>query len=317
MTQNFTKESRKPHIQPSEALLDNLEHLTGEIEFTATNDYMFRAVLQSNEKALKGLLSALLDIPTKEIISVTILNPIKLGDAIDEKTIVLDLNILLNNNRVLNLEMQVANEGNWSNRSLYYLCKNFAQLKRGKSYNDLLPVMHIGILDFSPFPDNKQFYSEYLLRETKSNYIYSDKLSIRMLNLTQIENVTDNERASSLYQWAKLFKSTTWEELRMLAKKDSSISEFTFTLHEMSEDEKIRQQCLARERYERDRASAIEYGIKQGIECGIERGIEKGRLDILMELVTDGSMSLAKAAEKVSLSVEEFASKMKDAKYQK
>ena len=101
-----------------------------------------------------------------------------------------------------------------------------------------------------------------------------------MLNLKQIENVTDNERQSSLYQWAKLFKATTWEEIKMLAKDDSSISEFTFTLYEMSEDEKIRYQCFARERYEHDRASAIEYGIEQGIERGIEQGIERGHNQI-------------------------------------
>ena len=101
-----------------------------------------------------------------------------------------------------------------------------------------------------------------------------------MLNLKQIENVTANERQSSLYQWAKLFKATTWEEIKMLAKDDSSISEFTFTLYEMSEDEKIRYQCFARERYEHDRASAIEYGIEQGIEQGIKRGIEHGHNQI-------------------------------------
>ena len=226
MTQTFTKETRKSITQTSKSLLDSLEHLTGKLEFTATNDYMFRAVFQSNEKALKGLLSALLDIPVHEIISVTILNPIELGEAIDEKTIVMDLNILLNNNKILNLEMQVANQGDWPERSLFYLCKNYAKLETGKAYKTLLPVIHIGIVDFSPFPDNQQFYSEYFLRETKTNHIYSDKLSIRMLNLKQIDNVTDNERQSSLYQWAKLFKATTWEEIKMLAKDDSSISEF-------------------------------------------------------------------------------------------
>ena len=268
MTQTFTKETRKSITQTSKSLLDSLEHLTGKLEFTATNDYMFRAVFQSNENALKGLLSALLNIPINEIVSVTILNPIQLGEAIDEKTIVMDLNILLNHNKVLNLEMQVANQGDWPERSLFYLCKNYTKLESGKAYKTLLPVIHIGIVDFSPFPDNKQFYSEYLLRETKTNHIYNDKLSIRMLNLKQIENVTDNEHQSTLYQWAKLFKATTWEEIKMLAKDDSSISEFTFTLYEMSEDEKIRYQCFARERYEHDRASAIEYGIEQGIERG-------------------------------------------------
>ena len=266
MTKKSTKEVRKPLTQSSTSLLDGLKHLTGKLDITAKNDYMFRAVLQSNEKALKGLLSTLLNIPTSEMVSVTILNPIKLGDAIDEKTIVLDLNILLNNNAILNLEMQVASRGDWIPRSLYYLCKNYAQLKKGQFYENLLPTTHIGIVDFSPFPENKQFYSEYYLRETKTHHNYSDKLCIRMLNLTQIENVTNEERQSDLHKWAQLFKATTWEEIKMLADKDSSISEFTFTLYEMSEDEKIRQQCFARERYELDRASDIAHGFKQGIK---------------------------------------------------
>ena len=255
-------------------------------------------MLQSNEKALKGLLSALLDIPADEMVEVIILNPIQLGEAIDEKTIVLDLNILINNGKKINLEMQVVNEGDWPERSLYYLCKNFIRLKRGETYKNILPTLHIGIVDFSPFPGNIQFYSEYYLRETKNNHIYSDKLCIRMLNLTQITSVTEEEQHSDLYKWAKLFKSTTWEEIRMLADKDSSISEFTFTLHEMTEDEKIYQQCLARERYERDRASCIAYGIEQGIEQGSEQKgkqlnqlfnllIEANRVDDLKRSTTD------------------------------
>ena len=80
----------------------------------------------------------------------------------------------------------------------------------------------------------------------------------------------------------------------MLANKDSSISEFTFTLHEMSEDEKIYYQCLARERYERDRASCLAYGMEQGMVQGMERIsklhqflIEADRLDDLKRSTTD------------------------------
>ena len=296
MTKNRTKETRKPITQSSTSLLDSLEHLTGKLNIKATNDYMFRAVLQTNKKALKGLLSALLNIPVKEMVDVIILNPIKLGEAIDDKTIVLDLNILLNNQKLLNLEMQVLNEGDWPDRSLYYLCKNFAQLKRGETYKDTLSTTHIGIVDFTPHPDHKQFYSEYYLRETQTNHIYDDKLCIRMLNLTQIENVTEEERQSDLYQWAKLFKATTWEEIKMLADKDSSISEFTVTLHEMTEDEKIYYQCLARERYERDRASCLAYGIEQGRKQGIDKIntlnsilIGANRLDDLKRSTTDSN----------------------------
>ncbi len=96
-----------------------------------------------------------------------------------------------------------------------------------------------------------------------------------MLNLEQIENVTDEERQSDLYYWTKLFKATTWEEITMLAKNNSSISEFVFTLHEMTEDEKIWEQCLARDLYDHDLASATENGIEKGIEQGIQQGMQQ------------------------------------------
>lgn len=44
----------------------------GIIPCRLTNDYMFRAVLQSSEVALKGFISALLHIPLGEMISVVI-----------------------------------------------------------------------------------------------------------------------------------------------------------------------------------------------------------------------------------------------------
>lgn len=190
--------------------------------------------------------------------------------------------------------MQVSNKGDWPERSLYYLCQNFARLPKGGSYKDILPTIHIGILDFSPFPDNQQFYSKYLLSDTKSHKIYSDKFAIRMLNLNQIDKATEKERSSELYHWAALFKATTWEEIKMLADNNSSISEFVFTLHEMTEDEKIREQCLARDLYEHDKASAIAYGKRQGIEEGIQKInklhkllIEANRLDDLTRSTTD------------------------------
>lgn len=85
----------------------NEEKLSGKIPFGFTNDYMFRAVLQKNEKVLKGILSAVLRIPPEEITSCQITNPIILGEAINEKTCILDVRLLLNNEKQVNLEMQI------------------------------------------------------------------------------------------------------------------------------------------------------------------------------------------------------------------
>ncbi len=83
----------------------------GKIRYKLTNDYMFRAVFQKNKTALKGLLSVLLEIPKESIQEVNILNPIILGETIDDKTCVLDLHIHLNNNEFINIEMQVSDLG--------------------------------------------------------------------------------------------------------------------------------------------------------------------------------------------------------------
>lgn len=42
---------------------------TGRIDYGMTNDYMFRAILQRNEKVLKGLICSLLHLKPEEITS--------------------------------------------------------------------------------------------------------------------------------------------------------------------------------------------------------------------------------------------------------
>ena len=77
-----------------------------------TNDYLFRVLLQRNNYVLKGLICSLLHMDESEITSVVITNPILLGETIDEKQYVLDINVMMNHDRLINLEMQVVNQKN-------------------------------------------------------------------------------------------------------------------------------------------------------------------------------------------------------------
>ena len=236
---------------------------TGKIRYRLTNDYMFRAVFQENKKALTGLLYALLNLPDKSITSVMVENPIELGKVINDKTCILDLKITLNDEKILNIEMQVTDYGDWPERSLTYLCRAFDHLKSGEDYSMVHPTMHIGIIDFDLTHLTSEFYSEFMLLNTKNHEVYSDKFSLRVLNLNQIENVSEDIR-NDLYYWAKLFKATTWEEIKMLAEKNDYMGETIVTLHKMTEDEKIAEECAARERYERDTLSIYRKGLREG-----------------------------------------------------
>lgn len=222
----------------------------GKIDYGLTNDYMFRAILQKSRKTLIGLASALLHLNPEDIRDIEITNPIILGESINAKTFILDVNILLNNSRMLNLEMQVNNLHNWENRSLCYLCSDFSQLNKGDAYEDIKPVINIGILDYTLFEDAPEFYAEFELLNKKTHRRYSDKLGISVLDLTQIDMASDEDKTYGIDTWAAVFKAKTWEELRMAVQSNEYMKDAAETLYELNSDETIRQQCEARRRAE-------------------------------------------------------------------
>ena len=223
----------------------------GAIPYTLTNDYMFRAILQQNNTVLKGLICSLLHLAPEHIHSVIIRNPIELGKTVDAKAFILDIEVILNNNTLINLEMQVINHGFWSERSLSYLCRSFDSLNKGENYSAVKPVIHIGFLDFTLFPEYPEFYSTYMLLNVKNNAVYSDKFKLSVVNLNQIELATEEDKKYHIDYWAKLFKATTWEEIKMLAAKNEYIQKASESLFELCAEDDIRRQCEAREDYYR------------------------------------------------------------------
>lgn len=253
-----------------------LSNAVGKVHYRLTNDYLFRAVMQRNKKVLVGLLSALLYLKPEDIESIEITNPIILGEEIDEKTFILDIKIILNQNVIINIEMQVADYHDWVERSLVYLCRAFDQPVKGGAYLDIKETIHISILAFTLFPDYPEFYAKYQMLNVKNHHVYSDKFRLHVLDLTQTELATIEDRQHNLYQWAKLFKAQTWEEIKMLAKENEYIEEAAVTMFDVTAEENIRLQCEARQRYEEDRASLLASGMRQGVELGIEQGLKEG-----------------------------------------
>ena len=224
---------------------------TGKMPYSLTNDYLFRALLQKNNRVLKHLICALLHLQPEKVQTVTIINPIVLGQAIDNKTFILDVRVLLDNSAVINLEMQIVNYRNWPERSLSYLCRNFDQLQKGQDYRETKPVVHIGFLDFTLFPEHPEFYATYKMLNVKNHNVFTDKFVLSVVDLDQIRMATEEDRQWEIDYWAALFKATTWEETKMLAEKNPILEDAVKTLYEMSEEEQIREQCMAREDYYR------------------------------------------------------------------
>lgn len=131
-------------------------------------------------------------------------------------------------------------------------------------------AVQIGIRDFTPQEFPERFFSSYYMYESECRHLYSDKLNIRVLNLSQIDNPENEKRWPELYRWAQLFKAGTWEEIEQMVADNKVNKDFVFTLKELSAEEKIRQQCEAREDYYRRQADAAKYNQSLGYEKGYD-----------------------------------------------
>ena len=234
---------------------------TGIIAYNMTNDYMFRYILQKNEKVLRGLISSLLHLDPNSIKKLSIQNPVNLAEDISSKDFVMDIKVLMNDNSLINLEMQVNNEHNWKERSLSYLCRTFDHLYRGQDYEEALPVHHIGFLDFSLFPNYPEFYATYQLLNIKNHNLYSSKFSLSVVDLNQTKLASEEDKVYGIDYWAHLFKSKTWEELKMLAKDNEYLDAAANSLYEANADWMVRERCIARKLAER-RERTLERDIK-------------------------------------------------------
>jgi len=91
----------------------------------------------------------------------------------------------------------------------------------------------------------------------------------------------------SLLYWASIFKAETLEELEQLANGEEVFEKMVVTMKKLSEDEKIRMQCEAREDYERCLLSEFNAGKREGEEIGEKRGEKRGRIAGKAEALTE------------------------------
>ena len=220
---------------------------TGKLRYNMTNDYMFRIVLQRDKETLIGLICSILHLSREQVTDAYIDNPITPGDTLDSKEYQMDIVVVLNENTLINLEMQVINYNNWPIRSLVYLCRKFDNVSRGKDYNTVKSVYHIGFHDFTLFEEHPEFFATYQVRNAIDNFPYTDKFNLLVIELNHTEIATNEDKLYGIDKWAKLFKATTWEEIKMITKENPSLNSAAESIYKSNADEYVIEACLRRE----------------------------------------------------------------------
>ena len=83
----------------------------------------------------------------------------------------------------------------------------------------------------------------------KNHHVYTTKFNLYVVDLTQIELATEEDRESGLVYWTKIFKAKTWEELKQMAERNQELQEATEALYVYNQDEIVKEKCRARQDY--------------------------------------------------------------------
>ncbi len=254
-----------------------------ELNICLTNNYAFQKIFK-NEEIVKGFLIALLHLKETDIEELEVTDPFVEGEVKEEKEGILDVKLILNGGKKINIEMQNTYQEDWAERSLFYNCRMFTEgLKKGESYYELPPCIHVGILDFN-YLKSPGFYHRILLKDDTTGELYSSKFQFHVIELSKIATTKGKARKQDLYKLAKLISASTWEEIREESEGNHYMEKVRDEMIKMSQDESERYLYLREQMAIRDKASQLRSAENIGIRKGellklvtlVQRKIEKG-----------------------------------------
>jgi len=195
----------------------NRKNKSTKLEYTFKSDVLFKMLFREHQHLLKRLISVLLEISLESISEFYITNTEMPPEEIGKKFCRLDINMIIDDKRV-NLEIQVEDEGNYPERALFHFAKVYsASLPTGDDYSELSRTIIISIIDFELF-DCDDVHSEFQILEVKRYTPLTDKCGLHFFELPKMPTVDSINPNSEKDLWLALFNAETEEELEELSK---------------------------------------------------------------------------------------------------
>ena len=239
-------------------------------------------------------------------------------EVLDDKGSVLDVLALTDKGERINIEVQLKDLHNMSERTLYYWAREYVSgIKAGQDYASLPRVVTINIVDFDHVK-LEQFHSVFRLREDKNpGYILTEVLEIHFLNMVRFRKLKAAGALSRdpLERWMLFFDERTPEsELMEVIKMDTAIEKAQKRMEEVTQDRDFMREYTRRMKATCDWTTsintALEKGMAQGRQEGMAQGIEKGLLQGIEKGMAqgrqEGLFTTATALKKMGMPAEQI-----------
>ena len=234
-------------------------------------DFVFKKIFgtEKNKPILINFLNAVIK-PTTPIKDVEIKNNDIDKDFIEDKFSRLDVKATTSNKEHINIEIQVKNEYNMIQRTLYYWSKMYSeQIQSRDNYSKLERTVCINILNFK-YLKNDKYHNAYRLKEITSNEELTDLQEIHFIELPKFneignkEYVENVEKMDALEKWLEFLIEPESNTVRELEKSSEEIRLAKDELYKLSMNSEEREKYNMREKAIYDRISALEGAREEG-----------------------------------------------------
>ena len=226
------------------------------LEYKLTNDTLVKMLFAVKyPDLLKRLVVVLLGIQYGSIEEFVITNPEMPPEEIGNKFCRLDINMTIDGRRC-DLEIQVKNEHDYAERSLFYWAREYSTaLDEGNEYIELPQVIIISIVAF-PLFDCNEFHSEYQAIEITRHTPLTDRMILKYFELPKLPKEFDV--SDKLILWLKLFNAKTEEDLAQIeALEEPDMKDAIQAYRQVSATDEFRALERMRSDARRNEASAL------------------------------------------------------------
>ena len=243
------------------------------LKYKFTNDTLFKILFVKHPDLLKRLVASILKIPLSSITEFVITNPEVPPEVVGDKFCRLDINMIVDGQRV-DLEVQVSDEGDFPERSLYYWAREYSSaLGEGEEYINLPRTIIISIVAFEMF-DCVEFHSEFHALEATRHTRLTDKFVMHYFELPKVPKALTKD--DELRLWLSLFNANTEEDLKQIEALEVPImSEAIVAYRSVTADEKFKELERQRVYAAHNKASALGHARREGIKEGYREADEK------------------------------------------
>ena len=242
------------------------------------DDYIFKRTFTRDDPngILRDLLESILKIKIRNVL---VLNSEIPKDLLDEKASRLDIRAEIDNERIINIEMQVKYQSDIEKRSTLYMSKNIStQIKIAEKYGLLKPSIVINILNFNRYRRNSYHSVAHMKFEKTSKEEYvdlgynpeeetaTDVLEMHFIELPKFIK-KNPEAKTKLEQWLWLIAGRE-DKIKMSKLDNPEVKKAMKLVEEVLSDPAEREILDAREMARLNYNSEMDYMREKGLNEG-------------------------------------------------